>query len=124
MRSEDVARAVALNDDGRDIRYIANVLGRARSTIHDAISRFRETGEYVRRPGSGRARVTNQRDDHFITLTALRDRAVTSNVISRRLENVRRTRVSGRTVRRRLHEQGLMSRRPAACPALLAAHRA
>ena len=77
MRSEDVARAVALNYDGRDIRYIANVLGRARSTIHDAISRFRQTGEYVRRPGSGRARVTNQRDDHFIALTALRHRAVT-----------------------------------------------
>ena len=41
MRSEDVARAVALNDDGRDIRYIANVLGRARSTIHDAVASAR-----------------------------------------------------------------------------------
>lgn len=124
MRSEDVARAVALNDDGRDIRYIANILGIARSTIQDAISRFRQTGEYTRRPGSGRPRLTNQRDDHFVTLTALRDRGVTSTVISRRLENVRGTRVSGRTVRRRLHEQGLMSRRPATGPALLAAHRA
>ena len=43
MRSENVARAVALNDDGRDIRYIANVLGRARSTIHDATSRYSKT---------------------------------------------------------------------------------
>lgn len=124
MRPEEVAQAVALNDDGRDIRYIANFLGRARSTIHDAISSFRQTGEYVRRPGSGRPRVTNQRDDRFVILTALRDRGVTSNVVSRRLENIRGTRVSGRTVRRRLREQGLMSRRPAACPALLAAHRA
>ena len=58
------------------------------------------------------------------SLTALRDRGVTSTVINHRLENVRATRVCARTVRRRLHEQGLVSRRPAACPALLAANRA
>ncbi|KAJ4428926.1 hypothetical protein ANN_25922 [Periplaneta americana] len=40
MRPEDVARAVALYDDGRSVRYIANVMNMARSTTHDAIKRY------------------------------------------------------------------------------------
>lgn len=123
MRPEDVARAVALNDDGRNIRYIAEFLGKPKSTVQDAISRFRQTGEYTRRGESGRTRVTNQRDNHFINLTALRDRSVPSTVISRRLQDVRGTIASARTIQRRLEEGGLMSRRPVACPLLLPAHR-
>ncbi|KAJ4428461.1 hypothetical protein ANN_24498 [Periplaneta americana] len=38
MRPEDMARAVALYDDGRSVRYIANVMNMARSTTHDAIN--------------------------------------------------------------------------------------
>ncbi|KAJ4447982.1 hypothetical protein ANN_09992 [Periplaneta americana] len=63
MRPEDVARAVALYDDGRSVRYIANVMNMARSTTHDAIKRYRETLEYTRRPGSGRPRATNPNED-------------------------------------------------------------
>jgi len=123
MRPEDVARAVALNDDGRNIRYIAEFLGKPKSTVQDAIKRFRQTGEYTRREGSGRPRITNQRDNHFINLTALRDRNVPSTVISSRLQDVRGTIASARTIQRRLNEGGLICRRPAACPELLRAHR-
>lgn len=123
MRTEDVVRAVALNDDGRNIRYIANVLGEAKSTVHDAISRFRQTGEYSRRQGSGRKRKTNMHDDRFMVLTALRDRGLPSSAISRQLRNIRGTYISSDTIRRRLGEQALNSRRPAACPALSPAHR-
>ncbi|KAJ4448913.1 hypothetical protein ANN_00305, partial [Periplaneta americana] len=65
MRPEDVARAVALYDDGRSVRYIASVMNMARSTTHDAIKRHRETLEYTgtRRPGSGRPRATNPNED-------------------------------------------------------------
>ncbi|PSN39146.1 hypothetical protein C0J52_21847, partial [Blattella germanica] len=56
--SEDVARAVVLNDDGRSVRYIANALNMPRSTVYDAIKRYRETEKYARRPGSGRQRAT------------------------------------------------------------------
>lgn len=123
MRPEDVARAVALNHDGRNIRYIAEFLGKPKSSIQDAISRFRQTGEYTRRRGSGRPRITNQRDNQFINLTALRDRNVPSTEIGRRLQDVRGTTVSERTIRRRLNEGGLTSRRPVLCPKLLPAHR-
>ena len=46
-----------------------------------------------------------------------------SNIVARRLRNVHRAVVSSRTVRRRLNESGLSSRRPAAGPRLLARHR-
>jgi transposase len=49
MSSDEVAQAVALHNDGRGIRYIANLLGIPRSTVSDAIQRFRETGSYARR---------------------------------------------------------------------------
>jgi DNA-binding transcriptional MocR family regulator len=53
MSPEEVAQAVAIHNDGRSIRYIANLLGIPRSTVSDAIQRFRETGSYARRPGQG-----------------------------------------------------------------------
>ena len=68
MLPEDVARAVALYDDGRSVRYIANVMNMARSTTHDAIKRYRETLEYTRRPGSGRPRATNPNEDRYMVL--------------------------------------------------------
>ncbi|PSN44370.1 hypothetical protein C0J52_10935 [Blattella germanica] len=71
---EEVTRAIALFKDDRSIRYIANVLGVARSTVHDAIKRYQETGEYCSRPGSGRPRATNNRYDRVIVLIMLRDR--------------------------------------------------
>ncbi|PSN42614.1 hypothetical protein C0J52_25205 [Blattella germanica] len=85
MTPEDVTRAISLFEDGRSIRYIANILGVARSTVHDAIKRYQEIGEYSRRPGSGRPRATNNRDDRVIVLTMLRDRTSSSTVIAHRL---------------------------------------
>ncbi|PSN41338.1 hypothetical protein C0J52_20650 [Blattella germanica] len=63
MRPEDVARAVALTDYGRSVRYIANALNMPRSTVYDAIKRYRETEEYTRRPVSGRPRATTRNED-------------------------------------------------------------
>ncbi|KAJ4426448.1 hypothetical protein ANN_27262 [Periplaneta americana] len=63
MRPEDVARAVALYDDGRSVRNIANVMNMARSATHVAIKRYRETLECTRRPGSGHSRATNPNED-------------------------------------------------------------
>ncbi|KAJ4447464.1 hypothetical protein ANN_09471 [Periplaneta americana] len=68
MRPEDVARAVALYNDGRSVRYIANVMNMTRSTTHDAIKRYRETLEYTRRPGSGRPRATNPNEDRTLDI--------------------------------------------------------
>lgn len=57
MNDYTVARAVALFDDGRSQRYIARFLRVPRSTVGDAIRRYRETGSYSRRVGQGRKRM-------------------------------------------------------------------
>lgn len=123
MLREDVAKIVALYEDGRSVRYIAASLNIARSTVHYAINRYRATGEFVRRAGSGRPRSTNQRDDRFIVSSVLRDRRLTSRIIAGRLAEVRGRLVSSKTISRRLKETGLRSRRPATGPVLLPIHR-
>lgn len=123
MGPEQVAQAVALNNDGRSVRYIANTLGIPRSTVSDALQKFRETGVYTRRPGQGRRRATNHIQDRFLRMQALRDRTVTASALVQRLNDVHNNRVSVYTVRRRLNEGGLRSRRPATGPLLTVEHR-
>lgn len=123
MRPEQVAQAVALQDDGRAIRYIADRLAVPRSTVSDAIERFRETGSYLRIPGQGRRKATNAVEDRFLRLQVLRERTIPATALARRLEDVHGTVVSPDTVRRRLREQNLSSFVPATGPLLDAGHR-
>lgn len=123
LSAEDVARGVALIDDGRSIRYAANAIGVPYETLRDAVRRFRETGSYNRRPGSGRPRVTEPRDDRFLTLRILRNRHLTVVQAIHQLEEVRGVQISERTARRRLNEYGLMAFRPVRGPELTRTHR-
>ena len=118
-----VARAVALADEGLSQRRIARMLGVPRTTVRDAIRRFRETGSYTRRPGQGRHRCTSARDDRFLVSNVLRDRFCTATEARNRLREVRNVVVSERTVRRRLAERDLGAFRPAQVPKLHAAHK-
>jgi transposase len=122
MLLEISAQIVALNNDGRSMRYIAQHLNIARSTVQDTLSRFRETNEFTRRPGSGRRRSTNARNDRFLHLSVLRDRGLPANILAGRLAAARGVTISEQTVRRRLRVGGLSSRSPATGPRLTAAH--
>ncbi|RZC32129.1 HTH 28 domain containing protein [Asbolus verrucosus] len=73
----DTARIIALIQDGRSQYYTARVVGVSRRSVQRAVQRFRETGGYTRRVGSGRQRCTTPRDDHFLTLTMLRNNDTT-----------------------------------------------
>lgn len=119
----DAARAVALVQDGRSQYYAADVLGVSRSAVQRAVQRFNETGNFTRRPGSGRRRTTSERDDRFLVTSCLRNRHNTSVQLANRLNEVRNVDVSRWTVRRRLAEAHLVSRRPALCPLLSVEHR-
>lgn len=123
MRLEDVAAAVALHNDGRSVRYIAYVMNMPRSTIHDALKRFRETQEYTRRPGSGRPRCTTQNEDRRMVLSVLRERNLPSTMVAQRFFNMHGRPISAKTVKRRLKASGLMSAKPATGPRLLRMHR-
>jgi hypothetical protein len=50
MLSEIAAQIIALNNDGRSVRYIAQYLNIPQSTVQDALWRFRETHVFTRRP--------------------------------------------------------------------------
>lgn len=120
----DAARAVALIQDGRSQYYVARVLGVSRCKVQRAVKRFNEFGVYTRRRNHcGRNKCTTERDDRFITLNVLRDRKLTSVEMKNRLEDVRQVQVSDRTIRRRLFDIGLRSRRPATGLELLRQHR-
>jgi transposase len=112
---------IALVHVGFSIREAANSLGFARSSVHTAVLRFRQTGGYTRRPGSRRRR--SARDNRYITMLSLRNRHITAVEIRNQLERVREVNVSERTVRRRLGEANLGAYRPATGPELLRGHR-
>lgn len=121
--SEEVARAVSLVEDGRSVRYAARAIGKPETTVRRAVQRYRETHMYTRRRGSGRPRATSARDDRFLMLQSLRNRHQTAVELAHRLRTVRDRAVSAQTVRRRLVEGGLKSRRPARVPTLTVRHR-
>lgn len=123
LEATAVARAVALEDEGYSQRRIARTLGVPRTTIRDAIRRFRETGSYTRRPGQGRHRCTSARDDRFIVSNILRNRFRTASETRTQLSDVRNVTVSVRTIRRRLAEHNLKAFRPARVPELLPRHK-
>ncbi|RZC35811.1 hypothetical protein BDFB_011486, partial [Asbolus verrucosus] len=56
-------------EDGHSQRYVARAFGVEHSLIFRIVNRFRETGEYKRKPGQGRKRATTAVDDRFLRIT-------------------------------------------------------
>ena len=107
---------VALQEVGRRLDVTHSVISRLQE-------RFQTTGTTQDRSHPGRPRATSRREDRFIGLSALRERSATSETIRAQLREATQTTVSRNTIRRRLQEQGLQSRRPADRIRLTAAHR-
>jgi hypothetical protein len=62
----NIATAVALVEDCCCFHYAANATEAPLASGHRAVRRFQETGQYTRRPESGRKRATTHRDDRFL----------------------------------------------------------
>ena len=123
MSASDAAKAVALVEDGRSYRCVAEVLGTSHSSVQRAIIKFRELNIYDRKPGSGRKRKTSLNDDRFIIIQILRNRHTSTAETRNHLEHVRNIRVSERTVGMRLVEANLRARRPETGTELFREHR-
>jgi hypothetical protein len=78
---------------------------------------------YVRRPGQGRHRATTPAQDRYLRLLDVRERL--TNILRLQMQLVRGTnvRIGLETIRQRLLEDNLHTRRPATGPLLTAAHR-
>lgn len=123
LTAAEAALARSLVQQGRSHRTVAEMLHVHHTTIGRVLRRFQETGSDDRRPGQGRPRVTNERDDRFLILSTLRDRFTTSTSMQELIRHVRNVQISSSTVRRRLHGAGIASRRPATGPRLTRQHR-
>lgn len=123
LSPEQVARALALIEDGHSQRNAARTLNVPETTLRDAIRRYYETGLCTRKQGSGRPRKTDATDDRFLTLYALRNRTATASETSFQIRRARNVVISPDTVRRRLAEANLRPRVPATGPLLTKQHK-
>ena len=60
------------------MRYVANSLNLAKSTVHDKLRQFQESGSYKKRQDSDRKRCTAEREEQFTLLFILRCRRTRS----------------------------------------------
>lgn len=117
-------RAVTLLKEGLSQRSVANRLQVSRRAIQNLWSRYQETGNLSRRPGSGRQRSTTVREDRFIARTALQERFTSGPRVQMDLQEYSNTVVSAQTIHNRLREVQIRSRRKVRKPKLSSGHRA
>ena len=117
-------RALALLNEGYGVTEVGRRLGVTWSVVGRLRDRFNLTGTVQERRRSGRPRVTSRREDRYVITTALRDRFVSAPRVRVMLQAATNNNVSVGTIRNRLHEGNIHSRRPAVRPRLTQAHRA
>ncbi|ROL42715.1 E3 ubiquitin-protein ligase ubr3 [Anabarilius grahami] len=101
-------------DVGKDI--VATKIA-PKSTIYRFIKNFKERGSILVKKASGRPRKSSKRQDRLLKRIQLRDRSATSAELAQEWQQAGVS-ASARTVRRRLLEDGLVSRRAAKKPLL------
>lgn len=117
----EVARIIALLEEGFSMRYVAQRVHVSVSVVSRAWSRYQETGHYTRREGSGRRRITTIRQDRDIVRLVTQRRTITARSVRNEINHLHD--ISEQTIRNRLREVGLASRSRAQVPRLTPAHR-
>ena len=112
---ETRAVLIALHKKGFTGKDIAASKIAPKSTIYRIIKTFKETSTIVVKKASGRPRKSRKSQDRLLKLIQLRDRGTTSTELAQEWQQAC-VRASARTVRRRLLEDGLVSRRAAKKP--------
>ncbi|GFY27927.1 transposable element Tcb1 transposase [Trichonephila clavipes] len=103
---------VAYRDCGLSYREIGSRVGRNQTTVMRICDRWMQEGTTDRHGQSHPPQCTTSREDRQILRIAVTDRAVTSRIVAQHIESVTHHSVSARTIRRRLQQSGLTSRRP------------
>ncbi|CAJ1053421.1 hypothetical protein NFI96_000349 [Xyrichtys novacula] len=114
---ETCAVIIALHKKGLTGKFIAATKIAPQSAIYRIIKSFKERGSSVAKKAPGRPRKSTKCQDRLLKLFQLRDRAATSAELAQEWQQAGVS-VSARTVRRRLLEAGLVSRRAAKKPLL------
>ena len=109
LSQDEMNRGIGMLHSGLSQRHVANVLGVSQSVVSRMWNRFITTGN-VRH---WRERSTNEVHDRFLVVQARRHRFDNATTLRRDFQNVTGVRISTQTIRNRLHDAGLRSRRPA-----------
>ena len=118
LSQDEMNRGIGMLHPGLPQRHVANVLGVSQSVVSRMWNRFITTGN-VRHlhagggGGGGRERSTNEVQDRFLVVQARRHRFDNATTLLRDFQNATGVRISTQTIRNRLHDAGLRSRRPA-----------
>ena len=125
LSNVDRARILGMLEGGRSRRDVAAQFNVCQATLSNLIRRYNETHEVKDRHRSGRPRATTPQEDRRIRLLSLRSRTTPATTIRATIRNERRVQqgLSVQTVRNRLHESGLRSRKACVKPALTERHR-
>lgn len=80
VHRDDSSRGIVVGmwKAGKNYCEIARSTKIPRSTVQRIVSKYRSTGGFERKPGSGRRKETTPRDDRRIARTALNDRRVSA----------------------------------------------
>lgn len=114
---DEMNRAVGLLQAGMRQVEVAERMSVSQSVISRLWRRFRETGSPAEQhPGRGRCTTAGQ--DRFLMLNARRHPTITAPELVTELQRAHNIIVGRDTVRNRLHEANLHSRRPLRCPPL------
>lgn len=119
----DKSRAIGQLEAGILQNQVAANFGVSPSMISKLKAKFRDTGDVKDRPRSGRPRKTTAAEDRYIIMAALRNRRLSAKTLQARHTRRYGNRVSDQTIRNRLHEANLHSRKPARKPKMTPLHR-
>ena len=120
LSHEKYVVTIVFVNEGYSYRNVAKILHTSRSSILLAVTCYEELHTFNRRPGSGCPSCTSEREAPFSRLQILRERHCTAIEARSQLIEVHNKVVSANTVRIRIHEANLTSRRPAIGPKLTA----
>ncbi|PRD33222.1 UNVERIFIED_CONTAM: hypothetical protein NCL1_18098 [Trichonephila clavipes] len=108
---------------GRSARRVARQLGRSNCVVRRCWDQWIREMSITRKPGSGRPRQTSRREDHHIVRSAPVQPTASSATIQAQVAPSLGVPVSSQTIRRRLAEGHLRSRRPLCVLPLTPTHR-
>ncbi|GFT31431.1 transposable element Tcb1 transposase [Trichonephila clavipes] len=108
----DRGRIVVYRDCGLSLREIGSRVGRNQTTVMHICDRWMQEGTPDRRGRSHPPQCTTSRENKQIERMAVTDHLVTSQTVAQHIESATHHSVSARTIRRRLQQSGLSTRRP------------
>ena len=113
LSEEEMNRGIGMLEAGLSQREVVGVLGVSQSVVSRMWTRFNLTGNVMHQHAGGRERSTTRTQDRFIALQDRCHRLNNATTLGSELKNASGVCLRTQTIRNRLHEAGLRSRRPA-----------